>query len=48
VSRADEAGANSDGFKTTAFPAEIAPITGSIDNTCKKKKKVSHFIQNVI
>jgi hypothetical protein len=29
----DVAGAISDGFSTTAFPAAIAPITGSIDST---------------
>ena len=29
----DVAGEISDGFRTTAFPAAMAPITGSTDNT---------------
>lgn len=29
----DEAGASSDGFRTTALPAAIAPMTGSRDST---------------
>jgi len=29
----DVAGAISDGFRTTVLPAEMAPMTGSIDNT---------------
>lgn len=29
----DVAGETSEGLRTTAFPAEIAPITGSIDST---------------
>lgn len=35
TSKDDVAGAISDGFKTTALPAEIAPMTGSRDNTAK-------------
>ncbi|KAK3020466.1 hypothetical protein RJ639_047120 [Escallonia herrerae] len=33
----DEAGATSDGLRTTALPAAIAPITGSRDNTSTGK-----------
>lgn len=32
------AGAISDGFRTTAFPAAIAPMTGSIESTIMKVK----------
>lgn len=39
ASNEDVAGAISDGFKTTALPAAIAPITGSKDNTGKRKVK---------
>ena len=38
ASNDDVAGAISDGFKTTALPAAIAPTTGSIDNTGKDKQ----------
>ena len=31
----DVAGAISNGFNTTAFPAAIAPMTGSIDNIAR-------------
>ena len=34
-SKVDVAGAISEGFRTTALPAAIAPITGSIDSTGK-------------
>lgn len=30
-------GATSEGFRTTVFPAAIAPITGSMDNTGEEK-----------
>lgn len=33
VSNEDVAGDTSDGFKTTVFPAAIAPMTGSSDST---------------
>lgn len=34
----DVAGAISDGFRTTALPAEIAPMTGSRDSTRKQRQ----------
>jgi hypothetical protein len=33
----DVAGEISNGFNTTAFPAAIAPMTGSIDNIARQK-----------
>lgn len=39
-SNEDVAGAISDGFKTIALPAAIAPTSGSRDNTRKKTKGV--------
>jgi hypothetical protein len=38
---ADVAGAISDGFRTIAFPAARAPITGSIDNARNESRKGS-------
>jgi hypothetical protein len=37
---AEEAGAISDGFRTTALPAAIAPTTGSRDNTEKIERVI--------
>jgi len=39
ASSEDEAGAISDGFRTTAFPAAIAPTTGSRDSTEKTDRE---------
>lgn len=36
---ADVAGAISDGLRTTAFPAAIAPIAGSINNARDESRK---------
>jgi hypothetical protein len=38
ANNAEVAGAISDGFNTTAFPAAIAPMTGSIESTKMKEK----------
>lgn len=40
----DVAGAISDGFRTTALPAAIAPMTGSSDNTDRTDTKCNIII----
>lgn len=40
ANNAEVAGAISDGFSTTAFPAAIAPMTGSMESTTKEKCEV--------
>lgn len=44
ASNDDVAGAISDGFKTTALPAAIAPMTGSSDNTGKTDREFNNIV----
>jgi hypothetical protein len=44
---AEEAGAISDGFRTTALPAAIAPTTGSRDNTEKIESDIIVLINRL-
>lgn len=41
----DVAGAISDGFRTTALPAAIAPMTGSRDNTGKHAYRMCYNLK---
>lgn len=47
VSNEEAAGAISDGFRTRALPAAIAPTTGSSDNTGKELKIVNVILKNM-
>jgi hypothetical protein len=46
ASSEDVAGATSDGFKTIALPAAIAPMSGSIDNTRKREIRLDYYSIN--